>query len=239
MLCACDGTSEGYKPAAGGSKTKEVIEQNINQLESADWNRNAYIEIREQQIGVFSGTPNQKDALRTKLDFIYGKVMVRDANRILDACTYKQHKTLNAIMTELRNFADAPGRAEVEAKYQKHQDILSFITSMKRLQTVKDFNTRYDKSFETNIRKQAKAHQATRPTCSYLNGELKKVDTYFSHRREDYAEKIVELYCSGTEYSAKDAARVISNICDACGSVSPELKEKMDHYEARFETPAP
>ncbi len=239
MLCACDGTSEGYKPTAGGSKTKEVIEQNINDLEAAAWNRSAYVEIKEQQINTFKGTPNQKDALQTKLDYIYGKVMVRDANKILDDCSSKQHKTLNAIMTELKNFADAPGKAEVEEKYKKHQEVLNFIPSMRKLQTVKDFSTRYDRAFESKINKQVKAYQDTKPTCSYLNSELKKANTYFNRRREDYAQKIVDLYCSGTEYSAKNASRVISNINEACKKVSPELKEKMDQFKAKFEEPAP
>ncbi len=239
LLCACDGTSEGYKPSAGGSKTKEVIEQNINDLESAEWNRSAYIEIKEQQINAFKGTPNQKDALQTKLDYIYGKVMVRDANKILDNCSSKQHKTLNAIMNELKNFAEAPGKAEVEEKYQKHQELLNFIPSMKKLQVVKDFTTKYDRSFESSIRTKVAAYQKTNPTCSYLNSELKKMDTYFTRRRNDYAQKIVDLYCSGTSYSSKDASRVISNINEACKKVSPELREQMEQYKAQFETPTP
>lgn len=236
LLCACEGKDDAPTRRSSGNVTKQVIEKNIEELGTQSWSKQNYVEIRDNQISNMKGLASDKKALQAKLDITYCRVMVGDANKILDACTDKQHKLLNSIMTELKNFENAPGKSELESRKNKHDEIVKFIGSMWGKQTVRSLNDKYDDNFERDITTRANTYRATNPTCAYINNRLEKksLDTCFGERRKDYATKLVDLYCSGDSYDKKVETSVKSKINTVLGSIPEELSKKIVDFKDKF-----
>ena len=81
---SCEGTDDSFRSHGSKSKSKELIDKNIDDLGEARWDKKNYLEIRDNQIATFKGTQNAKNALRSKLDNVYGKVLVKEGNLLMD-----------------------------------------------------------------------------------------------------------------------------------------------------------
>ena len=81
---SCEGTDDSFRGSGSKSKSKELIDKNIDHLGEARWDKKNYLEIRDNQIETFKGTQNAKSALRNKLDNVYGKVLVKEGNLLMD-----------------------------------------------------------------------------------------------------------------------------------------------------------
>ena len=178
--------------------------------------------------------------MRKNLDNTYGKVLVRDANDILDHCARAKHDKLSNILKELENYPKAKGLAALQEKYQKHEVQVSFVKSMYAKQSVKSISASYDKSFETMIRTQAEKHLADNPTCSYVKNALSNTKAIFDERRKAYTKALVSLYCASAAYDAKTELSVKGKINDALRGVNKAesfkegLLEKMKIHKENF-----
>lgn len=201
---SCEGTDDSFRSGSSKSKSKELIDNNINDLGQERWNKQKYIEIRDNQIATFKGTQNAKTALRGKLDNVYGKVLVKEGNLLMSNNCGSNHKTLSLVMTELKKFPKAENREDLEKRYNEHQEMLSFINSMYAKQKVNSYNDQYNKSFETDIKNKAANYLKREITCATIKKGLNNTDAAFSTRRKDFANKVVDLYCQQTSYNRRD-----------------------------------
>ena len=201
---SCEGTDDSFRSGSSKSKSKELIDKNINDLGQERWNKQKYIEIRDNQIATFKGTQNAKTALRDKLDYVYGKVLVKEGNFLMSNNCGSNHKALSQVMTELKNFPKAENREDLEKRYNEHQEMLSFINSMYAKQKVNSYNDQYNKSFETDIKNKAGNYLKREISCVTIKNGLNNTDAAFSARRKDFANKVVDLYCQQTSYNRRD-----------------------------------
>lgn len=234
-LCSCEGKMDVNGKKTTGSKTKQAIQENIAELGGKPWNKSLYLEIKDNQIPGIREPERAKNALQALLDKTYCDVMVAEGTQILSACTKAQHSHLDALMKELGLFNEVTGKADLEAKYKEHQDLLAFLPKMRAQQSVKTYTDKYDVAFETNMKKQVADQKAKNPTCAYVNDELKKMDSYFKIRRNNYAKKLVEKYCECTSYNRSDELKVKSLIRSACNNIPEALEAQMEEFKQRFE----
>ena len=209
---SCEGTDDSFRSGSSKSKSKELIDKNINDLGLERWNKQKYIEIRDNQIATFKGTQNAKTALRGKLDNVYGKVLVKEGNLLMSNKCGSNHKTLSLVIAELKNFPNAEDREDLEKRYKEHQEMLSFINSMYAKQKVNSFNDQYNKSFETDIKNKAANYLKREISCVTIKNGLNNTAAAFNARRKDFADKVVELYCQQTSYNRRDYNLTITKL---------------------------
>lgn len=212
---SCDGTDDSFRGHGSKSKSKELIDKNIDNLGEARWDKKNYQEIRNNQIATFKGTQNAKSALRNKLDNVYGKVLVREGNLLMDDNCGANHNKLSQVMAELKQFPNAENSKVLNARYKEHQEMVAFTNSMYAKQSVRSFNDKYDKSFETRIRNQADAYLKKDIKCAYIKNRLNNTGAAFSARRNSFCNAIINLYCQKSTYSLREENQLKANLRDA------------------------
>lgn len=229
LFTNCNGKNTGYAPTEGSANpTKAVIEKNIKELADKAWNKKAYEEIREKQIPCLK-LPSEKKALRTLLDATYGKVMIRDANKIMDGECIGQHKRLEALLVELKGFPDAGGLSELHVRKAHHDKLVQFVHTLTEPQRVRNFTDRYDTSYEQEKKTKAKEYLATRPTCSYLKNNLSHPDAWFQTRRKKFCENIIAIYLQKETYDEGDENILLSRLNIYQGDRN-EWKSQIDNF---------
>ncbi len=240
MCLSCDGTSDSYKKSSRKSLVKEVIDKNIEEMGKKPWDKAVYLDILNNQINTFKGTSNAKSSLQKNLDFTYGKVLVRDANDILDHCDKNKHNSLSKLLKELALFPNAKDKDEVDAKYKKHEEMMLFVSSMYQKQNVKTLSVSYDESFENTISSKANNYLSANPTCSYIKSALSNTKSIFDQRRIAFATALTDLYCKGSSYDSRIELSVKGKLNDALRNVrkgeseKQQLFEKMKSYKDKF-----
>ena len=208
----CEGTDDSFHSGSSKSKSKELIDGNIEKLGQERWNKQNYLEILNNQIATFKGTQNAKTALRSKLENVYGKVLVKEGNLLMSDNCSSNHKTLSLVIAELKNFPKAENREELEKRYIEHQEMLGFINSMYAKQKVTSYTDQYDRSFETTIKNKAANYLKREITCVTIRNGLNNTDAAFNARRKDFANKVVDIYCQQTSYNRKDYNVLITKL---------------------------
>ena len=176
------------------SQTKQMIDANINKLGASRWDKNNYLEIRDNQIGKTNLSKNAKDALIEKLERVYGQVLVKEGNLLMDNNCGKNHKQLSKVMEELKGFPKAEKAAELKNRYKEHQDLLAFANSISAPQNPRSYNDNYDYGFEKRIKNQAQAYLKKDIKCTEIKNKLSNYNAAFSTRCRNFCGSIVKLY---------------------------------------------
>lgn len=236
LLCmSCGGSSskvDGSFLGDGGGEQHEaraIIDMNIADLGESRWSKENYLEIRNNQIATFKGTQEDIDALQIKLDGVYGDVLVREGNLLMDDNCASNHGKLSQVMAELKNFSKAADADKLQARYKEHQDMLSFITSMGAKQPVNSYTNFYDELFETRMKNQAASYLKKDIKCSYIKTKL--ANPNFSARRNHFCNSIVNLYCQKSSFSIADERALLNKISRVNGRVEPEWQRKIQAFK--------
>ena len=227
---SCEGTDDSFRGHGGKSKSKELIDKNIDQLGEARWDKKNYQEIRDNQIASFKGTPNAKEALNEKLNNVYGKVLVKEGNLLMDNDCGSNHNRLSQVMAELKSFPNAENAGPLNARYKEHQEVLSFINTMYAKQAVRSYTDSYDRSFETRIKNQAAAYLKKDIKCAALKNKLNGTSAAFSARRRSFCESIVNLYCQKGSWNRGDENVLRSRLIDVNGRVESSWENRLDRF---------
>lgn len=218
VSCGGKNTGEGEEETGGGYKSQayKLVVSNIEEMAKKSWDKAAYIEIRDKQITVLKKNSEQLSA-KALLDTEYGNLMARDAKGILEAgCREKGcHKVLNALLAELKGYPNATGLGEVKELKALHDKAGSFASSAVGRQPVADYNTPYDKSYET--KKMAEAQKwldNPKLKCNDLRTRLEALTkkSAYTSRRKAYCEAIVKDYLSSESSKASAKNKVLANI---------------------------
>ena len=233
---SCEGTDDSFRSHGSKSKSKELIDKNIDDLGEARWDKKNYLEIRDNQIATFKGTQNAKNALRSKLDNVYGKVLVKEGNLLMDNNCGSNHNQLSQVMTELKDFPEAEHAAKLHARYQEHQEMLSFISSMYAKQNVRSFTDNYDKAFETRIKNKASEYLKKDIKCMAIKNKLNSTASAFSARRNHFCNNIVNLYCQQSTYNRRDENLLRTKLQDVNGRIEPSWDNKLQDFKENHST---
>ena len=239
LLSACDGTmgsSDKDSDSDYKSESYKLVETAIEEMGNEFWNKKQYLEIRDSQIPELR-KQSERDAAGAYLDATYGKVLVRDAGKILSSgCNERNaHSLLSGMMSELRPFSDVPGQDEVEALYSRHSEAQQFVNSAVGSQRVYSYRDNYDKSYETSKIAEAKQYLSDdRIRCESIRSSLSTLSSNrgYNARRKRYCESIVDLYlqCTNPAVSELNIAKGKLNIYSGDKS---EWRTKMEeHYES-------
>lgn len=203
---------EGHKSAAFSG-----VVNNIDQMAEKPWDKSAYTNIKNNQI------PNLKKATertsaQSKLKTTYEKVMVRDANAILDGGCKKpgSHSTLSAIFTELNSFKDAPGYGNVSSKKKTHDEASKFADSGIGYQSVSSYrDVYYDVSYEKRKKDEAKKWLAnSNLKCADIKSKLTRLtnDGAYVNRRKQFCEDITKRYVASANPAISERNAAIRSI---------------------------
>lgn len=224
LFSSCEGTSRNYQTKASKSYTKEAINDNIEKMGQLPWNKKNYEEIRDEQISLLK-LPSEKEALKKKLDFTYANLLIRDGNKMMDGPCSTQHKELEDLLVELKQFPNTKGDRELFERKESHDKIIGFIKTMDSRQKVQHFSDTYDFTEENRIMSQAQRYLDTEPKCRYIVDNLAKRKSKMQTRRARYCNAIVELYLNETEFDAGNENIVISNLRAYPGNISKWLEQ--------------
>lgn len=239
LFPSCEGTISGSsKKTSSGSATFKLVISHIDSMGCSAWNKTVYLNIKDKQIPMLQMQTERTAALED-LTATYGKVLVRDANVLLNkGCIQpKSHEMLSLLFTELKDFPDAIGRADVVALKEVHDKAAAFVNSGVGIQRVYSYDDEYDTSYEREHIKQAESYlQNTDVKCTETRARLNKLTTpsgYVS-RRKAFCKDIVSRYqdCTDSSLRAKNIAYGRLNICN--GMVNKEViadwKEQIDAH---------
>lgn len=235
VSCGGKNTSEGEEETGGGYKSQayKLVVSNIEEMAKKSWDKAAYIEIRDKQITVLKKNSEQLSA-KALLDTEYGNLMARDAKSILEAgcCEKGCHKVLNALLAELKGYPNATGLGEVKELKALHDKAGSFASSAVGRQPVADYNTPYDKSYET--KKMAEAQKwldNPKLKCNDLRTRLEALTkkSAYASRRRAYCEAIVKSYleCTNSKNSELNATKANLKIYE--GNLSAWIEQIENH----------
>lgn len=220
-----------WAPDAINDTSQELIEKNIEEMGEGRWDKELYLDILKNQIEAYDDTQNAKDGLRSKLNHVYGKVLVKEGNLLMDDNCGNNHGKLGQVMAELKNFPNAEDAAELNKRYQEHQEMMNFISSMSAKQPVSSYSVGYDYSFESRIKSQAAAYLKKDIKCSYIKSRLSNPN--FAERRRDYCNKIVDLFCQQTSFNQGAYNTLKSNVINVNGSIAP-WEGKLASFKAKY-----
>ncbi|MFK8295145.1 hypothetical protein ACI760_03000 [Capnocytophaga canimorsus] len=224
-------SSEGER--LGGAKM--VIEKNINKMFDEKWNKNTYLEIKEKQLPLLE-LASEKEAMGALLNNLYGKQMVRDANKIMDGTCSKEHSLLDNLFKELNQFPKAVGLDELKKRKKKHDELQAFVYSLSKKQIVSSFRDRYDSSFEGQKRREASHLLVTaKPTCESIKKGLENPEPFFARRQKQFCDDLVALYLQKTSFSKGDQNIVLGRLQFYKGDKSVWEKQ-IEEFEQKFNT---
>lgn len=226
---------ETIKKTEDGS-VEAVINENIDALIGKPWSFKSYKTILDNQINKRDLTELEKEALTTKLKAVYSQTIMDEASDIINNhCSDETHSRLEESMKELKdhNFR-AKGYEQLKQQYDAHQAEMAFVARTRSYQSVTNWNTAYDDAFESRMLKEAVEHRAKNPVCSYLKKNLEEssLKSAFNARRKNYAAKITDLYCKGSEWRQADETRLSSMIQKTLkGAIPSDLKAKIEKFK--------
>lgn len=240
LLFACgenksDGGFKTDSDKTSGTVVVTIIKENIAKLEKQRWDPEVYHKIKDRMIDSAKLSHNTKEGLIASLKYAYKGVLVREVDTILNhECS---HKKLEAAVRELKGM-NVPGwgkdSAKVMESYVEHQKLLDFVDKdLKAKQTPRSLSEKYNKGFETDMRKKAEGFLSKGVKCSYISGELKRTDAIFRKRRWHFCNELVNIYCRQTGYQPKNETRIRSVIHDLEIPIDP-WSEKIDNFKKSF-----
>ena len=239
LLGSCDGTmSSGDRDSSTDYKSESyrLVETAIEEMGDEFWDKRQYREIRDNQIPELR-KQSERDAAGAYLDATYGRVLVRDAGKVLSSgCDMDgAHGLLSGMMSELQRFSDVPGQVDVEARYARHSEAQRFINTAVGTQRVYSYRDNYDKSYEAGKIAEAKRYlsddgircKSIRSSLATLSGS-----SGYVARRKRYCESIVESYlqCTNPAVSELNIAKGKLNIYS--GDKSAWKAKMEEHYES-------
>ena len=214
------------------SEKLKLVEKNIDAMGEAPWNKSIYEEIRDVQIHLLKGS--EQVAANEYLESVYQRVLVRDADSLLNNACAHNHDLLAKLVAEMSQFEkESKDCARVIQRKKTHDEILKFAKNAVGRQSVKSFKDNYDESYETKTRATANQYLAS-ATCEDIINRLKNLN--FSQRRKRYCEDIVSLYVAKDDWSIGDENILYSRMEIYTGNKS-ELDDKIKRFRIEKITP--
>ncbi len=176
---------------------EEVLEKQLDSLANGLWNPAEYKRLSDWIDGdELDLRYSARTSFRSLLDADYCISMDNEARIIMGSSSCgKSHSRLDQIMAERKKFDE--GRTSigksVRTAYSHHEEMKRIVSSFSTKQSVNSFKDKYDESFESKKREEAKAvlKKYPNPVCSYLQALKSPV---FTSRRKDFCDKILALY---------------------------------------------
>ncbi len=229
--CQNQKVKKSNPPTYKSAKLK-LVDRNIDAMGAEPWDKNIYVEIRDDQIPLLKGS--EQVAANEYLEYVYQNVMVRDADSILTEACAHNHSLLADLVKEMKPYEkDNKECARVIQRKKTHDDILSFAKNAVGRQPVKTFKDNYDESYETKTREKANEYLAS-VTCEDLIKRLKSID--FALRRRRYCEDIVALYVAKDEWNIGDQNILIGRMEVYSGNKT-DLDRKISQFRIEKITP--
>lgn len=229
--CQNQKVKKSNPPTYKSAKLK-LVDRNIDAMGAEPWDKNIYVEIRDDQIPLLKGS--EQVAANEYLEYVYQNVMVRDADSILTEACAHNHSLLADLVKEMKPYEkDNKECARVIQRKKTHDDILSFAKNAVGRQPVKTFKDNYDESYETKTREKANEYLAS-VTCEDLIKSLKSID--FALRRRRYCEDIVALYVAKDEWNIGDQNILIGRMEVYSGNKT-DLDRKISQFRIEKITP--
>lgn len=224
-ISACGGgenQADSDSPGTYVPKFDRLVRSNIEKVKTEPWDKNTYVEIRDNQIPKMKGRKKQSESLKLlKLNACLA--MEKELNGLLESqCTKdnysKNHTKMTSIYNELagNEFKDVVtgDSLHVRAGYKTHQALNNQVAKQFASMKVSSFKDRYDMSYDNSVRSETKRmydsnkHIADR--CYYLKNRLTNVS--FRERHKKYCEAIVTDYEKVTSWSEADENIVQSRL---------------------------
>lgn len=240
LLASCDGTVEseksGKKPTSASFK---LVKQHIDAMGEQPWNKNTYVNIKNNQIPKLK-RETEKTSASTHLKSTYGKVMVRDAKKVLEnGCSVDNaHGYLNSIFKELAGFTSTPGYGDVTKLKSEHDKVLAFASSGIGNQTVTSYSQSYDTSYESEKMSKAKNYLGQSSVkCKVTRQKLQNLTRpeAYNGRRTNYCKAIVAKYLQCTNPAKREYNEALGklNVYRGSKSVLNQWQNEMrEHYNS-------
>lgn len=220
----------GYK-----SEACRTVIRNIDTMAVKFWDKSVYSEIKEKQIPCLK-SESERTSANKYLEAEYSKVLVRDAKGILTSgCSRRNsHKTLNAMMSELKRYPKVPGLTQVKNLYKVHSDAASFIANAVKPQPNVDYKTKYDSDYETKMMQDAQVFlNKSDLRCSSLRTSLKNLTQRgaYKSRRLNHSQDVVKSYLECTDPAPLELNTAKYNLSyKDCADSLNVWKQKMDEH---------
>ena len=179
---------------------EEVLETQVDSLANEPWNKDEYQRLAKWiESDDLDITYTARTSFASLLDANYCISMDNEARTLLTTKCGKSHsqqeKRLDAIMKERANFK--PERTSIGQKvrtaYDNHRSMIAIVNSFYAKQAVKSYLDKYDESYESKKKAEAKtAYNTYHPACTYLEENL--TNPKFASRRINYCEQILSLF---------------------------------------------
>lgn len=240
LLASCDGTIENQKGKdKPGSASFKLVKKHIDAMGEQPWNKNTYVNIKNNQIPKLK-LETEKTSASTHLKSTYGKVMVRDAKKVLeDGCAVNNaHGYLNSIFKELSGFTSTPGYSGVSKLKNEHDKVLAFASSGIGNQTVTSYSQSYDTSYESEKMSKAKSYLGQSSVkCKITRQKLQNLTRpeAYNGRRANYCKAIVAKYLQCTNPAKREYNEALGklNVYRGSRSVLNEWQNTMkEHYNS-------
>lgn len=210
----------------------KLVEKNIDAMGEVSWNKSIYEETRDVQIPLLKGS--EQVAASEYLESVYQRVLVRDADSLLNNACAHNHDLLAELVAEMSQYEkENKDCARVIQRKKTHDEILTFAKNAVGRQPVKSFKDNYDESYETKTREKANKYLAS-VTCEDIIKRLKNLN--FVPRRRKYCEDIVNLYVAKDDWNIGDENILYSRMEIYTGNKS-ELDEKIKRFRIEKITP--
>ncbi len=218
------------------SQSYKLVEQHINEMTEKPWDKSVFLEIRDKQIPMLKKNSERMSAT-TLLETEYSKLLVRDANDILQQGCPKtdSHSMLEKLFQELKDYPKVPRLAEVLSIKKLHDNAFTFARNAVGRQTVSNYRTAYNKQYEQDKISEAKEYLSnSKIKCNQLKTKLTKLTevSAYSGRRNTYCKDIYSSYmqCPNSARSELNAAKANLGVYAGNSQTLSDWKAQMDEH---------
>lgn len=205
--CGSGGNQAGSEPSSTYvPKYDRLVRSNIEKVRTEPWDKNNYVEIRDNQIPKMKGRKKQTESM--KLLKLYACLsMEKELKGLLESqCTKtsysKNHTKMTALYNELtgNEFKDVVTGDSLHARadYKTHKDLFEKVGRQYVTAKVSSLDDAYDMSYDSGVRAELSrlyanaGNKRIADRCHYLKNGMTNVS--FRTRHKSYCEAIVSLY---------------------------------------------
>lgn len=229
-------TNENEEEPIYRSQSYKLVEKHISEMVEHPWDKSVFLEIKDKQIPMLKKN-SERISATTLLETEYSKLLVRDANDILQQGCPKtdSHSTLEKLFQELKPYQKVPGLAEVVNMKTLHDNAFSFVRNAVGTQNVSNYRTAYNKQYEQNKMSEAKQYLSNpQIKCNQLKTKLSSLTdiSAYSSRRYSYCKAILSSYleCRNPARSELNAAKANLGVYIGNSRTLSEWKSQMDEH---------